>query len=210
MQALLFKKKLKMAGACIHLFWWKKNDISELIEDSDAENTKKQRKYAVSRMYLKNYDISCLINSFAKSNSLFWYYIKQIMNVFIRAMVRIFSFGERWNVLFNSAIASLNRTFHLSPHENILTIALINIHYLYIMMTACAAAYWATVITAGPCNSTICISRGWVIPGVNLQTRRLHRRSLRLPTRRKWAQSGYLCTTPSTAQAGADAGISWS
>ena len=122
-----------MAGACIHLFWWKKNDISELIENSDAENTKKQRKYAVSRMYLKNYGhISCLINSFAKSNSLFWYYIKQIMNVFIRAMVRIFSFGERWNVLFNSAIASLNRTFHLSPHENILTIALINIHYLYI------------------------------------------------------------------------------
>ena len=53
------------------------------------------------------------------------------MNVFIRAMIRIFSFGERWNVLFNSAIASLNRTFHLPPHENILTIALINIHYLY-------------------------------------------------------------------------------
>ena len=98
-------------------------------------------------MYLKNYDISCLINSFAKSNSLFWYYIKQIMNVFILAMVRIFSFGERWNVLFNEAIAmvrifsfgerwnvlfneaitSLNRTFHLSPHENILTC----IHYLY-------------------------------------------------------------------------------
>ena len=49
---------------------------------------------------------------------LFWYYIKQIMNVFIRAMVRIFSFGERWNVPFNSAVASLNGTFHLSPHEN--------------------------------------------------------------------------------------------
>ena len=56
------------------------------------------------------------------------------MNVFIRAIVRIFLFGERWNVLFNSAIASLNRTFHLSPHENILTIALINIHYLYIIL----------------------------------------------------------------------------
>ena len=42
------------------------------------------------------------------------------------------------------------------------------------------------------------------------KTRRLHGRSLRLPTRRKWAQSGYLCTTPSTAQAGADAGFSWS
>ena len=45
-----------------------------------------------------------------------------------------------------------------------------------------------------------------------ISTRRLHGRSLRLPTRRKWAQSGYLqlCTTPSTAQAGADAGFSWS
>ena len=41
---------------------------------------------------------------------------KQIMNVFIRA---------------NSAIASLHRTFHLSQNENIPTIALINIHYLY-------------------------------------------------------------------------------
>ena len=67
--------------------------------------------------------------------SLFWYYIKQIMNVFIRAMVRIFSFGGRWNVPFNSAVASLNGTFHLSPHENILTIALINIHYLYTVYT---------------------------------------------------------------------------
>jgi hypothetical protein len=38
--------------------------------------------------------------------------------MFIRAMVRIFSFGERWNV-------------PSSRHENILTIALINIHYLY-------------------------------------------------------------------------------
>ena len=56
------------------------------------------------------------------------------MNVFIRAMVRMFSFGERWNVPFNSAVASLNGTFHLSPHENILTIALINIHYLYIKL----------------------------------------------------------------------------
>ena len=68
--------------------------------------------------------------------------------MFIRAMVRIFSFGERWNVPFNeaifsfgerwnvpfySAVASLNGTFHLSPNENILTIARINIHYLYII-----------------------------------------------------------------------------
>ena len=38
-------------------------------------------------------------------------------------------------------------------------------------------------------------------------TRRLQRRSLRLPTRRKWVHSGYLCTTPSTAQAGAMQGF---
>ena len=92
----------------------------------------------VSRMYLKHYNISCLMNCSAKSNSLFWYYIKQIMNVFIRAMVRIFSYGERWKVLFNSVIASLNRTFHLSPHENMLTIALINIIYLYNMIESIA------------------------------------------------------------------------
>jgi hypothetical protein len=77
--------------------------------------------------------------------SLFWYYIKQIMNVFIRAMVRIFSFGERLNVPFNSAVASLNGTFHLSPHENILTIALINIHNLYsikLMNIVCICGIW--------------------------------------------------------------------
>ena len=55
------------------------------------------------------------------------------MNVFIRAIVRIFSFGERLIVPFNSAIASLTETINLLPHENILTIAFINIHYLYIM-----------------------------------------------------------------------------
>jgi hypothetical protein len=30
------------------------------------------------------------------------------------------------------AVALSNGTFHLSPNENIFTIALINIHYLYI------------------------------------------------------------------------------
>ena len=40
---------------------------------------------------------------------------------------------------------------------------------------------------------------------IYLQTRRLRRRSLRLPTRRKWEQYGYLGTT---AQARADADIS--
>ena len=133
MQALLFKTIFKMAGACEYLLVEKTPTFQNLLRILTLKIQKKQRKYVVSRMCLKKYDISCLINSSAKSNSLFWYHIKQIMNVFIRAMVRIFSFGERWNVLFNSAVASLNRTFHLSPHENILTIALINIHYLYII-----------------------------------------------------------------------------
>ena len=55
------------------------------------------------------------------------------MNVFIRAMIRIFSFGERWNVPFNSATASLNRSLHhLSPNENNYScIAGINIYFLY-------------------------------------------------------------------------------
>ena len=38
-----------------------------------------------------------------------------------------YTFGERWNVPF----ASLNGTFHLSPDQSILTIALMNIHYLF-------------------------------------------------------------------------------
>jgi hypothetical protein len=36
-------------------------------------------------------------------------------NIFIRC--------ERWNVPFNEATAELNGTFHLSPNENIVTIA---------------------------------------------------------------------------------------
>jgi hypothetical protein len=51
--------------------------------------------------------------------------------MFFRAIVRIFSFGERWNVPFNEATAELNVTFHLSPNENTLTIARINSHYLF-------------------------------------------------------------------------------
>ena len=33
--------------------------------------------------------------------------------------------------LYDGTFASLNRTFNLSPHENICTIAPITIHYLY-------------------------------------------------------------------------------
>ena len=79
--------------------------------------------------------------------------------LFIRGLLDIFSFSElqksrlmlyktnnecfsfvRWysylhsvkdEMLFQLGFASLNRTFHLSPHENICTIALKTIHYLY-------------------------------------------------------------------------------
>ena len=70
-------------------------------------------------MYLKNYDISCLISSFAKSNSLFWYYIKQIMNVFIRAVVRIFSFISLHYYVYSEKKAKkvLNAKF---PTRNVL------------------------------------------------------------------------------------------
>ena len=41
----------------------------------------------------------------------------------------------RWKIKCSIQLgfASLNRTFNLSPHENIRTIALITIHYLYDM-----------------------------------------------------------------------------
>ena len=32
------------------------------------------------------------------------------MNVFVRAMVRIFSFGERWNVLYSTRLSSCHCT----------------------------------------------------------------------------------------------------
>ena len=80
--------------------------------------------------------------------------------LFIRGLLDIFSFSELQksrlmsyktnNECFNSCdgtailvrdessiqlgVASLNRTFHLSPHENTCTIALITIHYLYNIM----------------------------------------------------------------------------
>ena len=57
------------------------------------------------------------------------------MNVFIRAIVRTFSFGERLIVPFNG-------TINLSPNENIPTIALINIHYLYIILFEIVGWYW--------------------------------------------------------------------
>ena len=43
MQPLLFKKKTQNGGSLYILVLVKKDDISKLIKDSDAENTKRQR-----------------------------------------------------------------------------------------------------------------------------------------------------------------------
>ena len=45
--------------------------------------------------------------------------------------------------------ALLNGTFHLSPHENICTIALINIHYLYIHTLRVHYAHAAANLNSG-------------------------------------------------------------
>ena len=49
---------------------------------------------------------------------------------FVHAIVHTLSFGEGRNVPFNLDSPRLKGTFHLSPNENICTVALITIHYL--------------------------------------------------------------------------------
>ena len=58
------------------------------------------------------------------------------------------------------------------------------------------------VVMKGECNDYVKLNDE--LNNVKSKTRRLQRRSLRLPTRSKTAQTGHLCTT---AQAGADPGI---
>ena len=48
--------------------------------------------------------------------------------------------------------ASLIGTFHLSPHENTLTIALINIHYLYTVKSPYLFSYVSNILYAKMCN----------------------------------------------------------
>ena len=50
------------------------------------------------------------------------------MNVFIRAMVRIFSFGERWNILFNSAIGKYSY-IRVLPDEFLLKSVVIRVDF---------------------------------------------------------------------------------
>ena len=77
---------------------------------------------------------------------------KKIMNVFIRAMVR------KMECSIQLGFASLNKTFHLSPHENILTIALlIYIHYLYTIP-------FLVLMNTDPLNFTEHELVHWILP----------------------------------------------
>ena len=65
----------------------------------------------------------------------------------------------RWKMkcTIQLGFASLNGTFHLSPHENICTIALINIHYLYTVGTNYPAESCGKEnINEGWCLFTMC------------------------------------------------------
>ena len=59
--------------------------------------------------------------------------IKVVENV-LKAFLKAMTYYQMTNYhAIDDGDDSLNGTFHLLPHENILTIALINIHYLYII-----------------------------------------------------------------------------
>ncbi len=58
-------------------------------------------------------------------------YIKQIMNVFHSCNNENIFIRWKMECYIQLGSASLKSTFHLSTHQNIRTIALINIHYLY-------------------------------------------------------------------------------
>ena len=72
-----------------------------------------------------------LLNLFKNLN--FWTsYIKQIMKcLLIRAIGTNIFIRWKMKCTVQLGFVSLNGTYHLSPHENICTIPLINIHYLY-------------------------------------------------------------------------------
>ena len=69
-------------------------------------------------------------------------YIKQIMNVSHSCNGTNIFIRWKMKCTIQLGFASLNGTFHLSPHENICTIALINIHYLYTRLAYIHLTIW--------------------------------------------------------------------
>jgi hypothetical protein len=82
--------------------------------------------HSIQYCFLDCCDYLFILKLLDKSFNTIWCYIKQIMSVFISAMIRIFSFCKRrrhvdWNY---------NLSTHIRAHENIPTIALTNIRHL--------------------------------------------------------------------------------
>ena len=71
-----------------------------------------------------------------------WCYIKQIMNAFNSCDGTAIFIQWEMKCSIQLGFASSNRTFHLSPHENICTIALITIHYLYTIRGSIVSFDW--------------------------------------------------------------------
>ena len=63
----------------------------------------------------------------------------------------MFSFLQ-WKEYFHSVKDGM---FHLSPHENILTIALINIHYLYIVLYLAFVPIQISMVSGMALNSIL-------------------------------------------------------
>ena len=60
-------------------------------------------------------------------------HVKQIMNVLHSCNGENIFMSQKMECSIQLDFTSLNGTFYLSTHENILTIALINIHYLSVL-----------------------------------------------------------------------------
>ena len=109
---------------CVHLVWRKHpRDTSHVYRVG----------HAACKMLCfswNNFSMLFLLN-LLKNLNLCTSYIKQIMNVSHLCNGTNISFRERWNVPFNSASPCWMQHFIFHTHENICTIALINIHYLY-------------------------------------------------------------------------------
>ena len=106
---------------CVRLAWRKRPRNTSRVE-LDARLFK-------FLLELKSFSMLFLLNLF-KNLNLCTSYIKQIMNVSHSCNGTNIFIRWKMKCTIQLGFASLNGTFHLSPHENICTIALINIHYL--------------------------------------------------------------------------------
>ena len=110
--------------------------------------------------YRWNWSSRLNVSEYLLSNDkdLFWCYIKQIIECFFHSCNGTHIF-IRWKMKCSIQLgfASLNGTFHLSPQENICTLALINIHYLYTNFTLKSKCKFINLIHTQQKNKIICL-----------------------------------------------------